>query len=130
MVSSALLCLALNVYFEARQEPLDGQLAVAHVVLNRARSARFPDTVCDVVRQGGEIRYRCQFTWYCDGKPDTPYEPEAWQRAQFVAALAWCSRPRRELRDALFYHATWVTPDWAEHMRPVAVIGDHIFYED
>ena len=60
-------CLALNIYFEARNEPNEGKLAVSHVVMNRVMSSRFPGTVCKVIQQGGEIRrYRCQFSWWCD----------------------------------------------------------------
>ena len=61
---AALQCLALNVYWEARSEPMQGQLAVAAVTLNRVNDPRFPDDICDVVRQGGEVRkHRCQFSW-------------------------------------------------------------------
>ena len=69
MISAALMCLALNVYHEARSEPLQGQAAVAHVVLNRVASGRWPDDVCSVVHQGYEKgRFKCQFTWYCEDR--------------------------------------------------------------
>ena len=68
-----LTCIALNVYYEARSEPLEGQYAVAHVVLNRVADDKFPDDACKVIKQGLEKGIgRCQFSWYCDGKSDTP----------------------------------------------------------
>ena len=76
MVLTALSCIALNVYFEARSDNMSGQYAVAHVVLNRVASGRWPDDVCSVVHQGYEKgKFKCQFTWYCDGKPDDPDKP-------------------------------------------------------
>ena len=65
-------CLARNIYFESRNQPLAGRLAVGQVTMNRVDSPRFPNTVCDVVMQGGERLHRCQFSWYCDGEVDFP----------------------------------------------------------
>ena len=68
MIAEMLTCIALNVYYEARSEPLESQVGVAHVVLNRVASDKFPDDACSVVYQGLEKgRGRCQFSWYCDG---------------------------------------------------------------
>ena len=80
----ALRCLALAVYFEARGESIEGKAAVAHVVVNRAREAGFPDRVCDVVQQGGEQR-PCQFAWYCDGRSDQPRAGRMWETSLDVA---------------------------------------------
>ena len=78
----------MNIYHEARGEPDAGKEAVGHVVLNRAADPRFPGQICDVVRQGGELpRYRCQFSWWCDGRSDAPRNVAAWQQARQVAAL-------------------------------------------
>ena len=66
--TTALLCLSANIYFEARSEKVDGQIAVAEVTLNRVRSDDYPDDVCSVVLQ--ENSEGCQFSWWCDGKPD------------------------------------------------------------
>ena len=79
-VGATITCLAQNIYFEARDQPTVGQMAVAYVVLNRVHHPAWPDTVCDVIREGPTyswkqdypIRNRCQFSWYCDGKPDVP----------------------------------------------------------
>lgn len=125
-----LACLALAVYFEARSEPWEGQLAVAQVVMQRVEDSRFPGTVCDVVYHGGEKpRFRCQFSWYCDGRPDTPYNTEAWEYAQIVASAALDGTRIAGMEGALWYHATWIDPPWwAWNLCPVKTIGKHTFY--
>jgi spore germination cell wall hydrolase CwlJ-like protein len=131
---SELMCLALTVYMEARQEPVRGQLAVAQVVLNRVRDERYPDTVCAVVEQGsppGDAlprRADCQFSWRCDGKPDKPYEPVAWYRALRVAQYALAGARLPELEGVLHYHADYVAPRWAARLQHVIHIGSHVFY--
>ncbi len=87
----ALHCLALNVYWEARSGSPEDQRAVAHVTLNRVASPDFPGSVCAVVRQGGEARDRCQFSWRCDGKPDRPENPEAWRKAMGAPGAGRCA---------------------------------------
>ena len=82
MISMALICLSLNVYWEARNQPVAGQLAVAQVTMNRVHDRRFPNNVCEVVYD------HKQFTWYCDGKSDIPKEEKAWQTAMLVASAA------------------------------------------
>lgn len=124
-------CLAQNIYFEARSEPLEGKLAVAHVVLNRAADHRFPDEVCDVVKQGGESRrHRCQFSWWCDGRSDHPHEEEAWLESVVLAILVRTRQIEDPTGGALWYHATYVRPSWAMRLHPVALIGTHVFYGD
>lgn len=127
-------CLALNIYHEARSESLAGQYAVADVVLNRVESSRYPDTVCEVVfsaqwNNGVVVRNKCQFSWYCDGKPDTPTERDAYARANEIAhnILAY-GRFRGLTEGASHYHTNYVSPSWNEHMRLIGTIGDHIFY--
>ena len=123
-----LLCLALAVYHEARSEPFLGQVAVAEVVLNRAESARYPDEVCEVVTQGGTARHRCQFSYYCDGKPETPYNRNAWRRSVAIAKLTRNGVISADVEAATHYHATYVSPYWRTHYERVATIGQHIFY--
>ncbi len=126
---AALRCMALNIYFEARSEPLDGQIAVAAVTLNRMVDSRFPDDICSVVRQGGEIRrHRCQFSWWCDGKKDEPLEAAAWHRANMLARLAYAGILDDPTQGALWYHADYVDPFWADAKVPLIKIGRHIFY--
>ncbi len=127
--SSELHCLALNVYWEARSEPVAGQFAVAAVTLNRAKDPRFPQDVCEVVRDGGEKhRHRCQFSWWCDGKQDTPLEKRAWNRAVMVARLVYAGVIADPTDGALWYHADYVEPTWAKVKSATARIGRHIFY--
>jgi spore germination cell wall hydrolase CwlJ-like protein len=123
MMSVALACLSLAVYFEARSEPVAGQVAVAQVVLNRVESPRFPDTVCEVVYQ-----YR-QFSFYWDGKSDRPKEAGAWENAQLIASAVMAGSQHATLAGVLHYHADYVQPRWAEQMAHVATYGEHHFYE-
>ncbi len=130
MIAEALICLALNVYHEARGEPLTGQRAVAHVALNRVADASFPSTVCGVVLQGGELRRgRCQFSWWCDGRSDDTRDQEAWDVARAVAwsALGGSHDPTG---GALYYHSTSARPAWRLRFTATARIGRHTFYRE
>ena len=125
----SLRCLALNIYHEARGEPLQGKIAVGHVVLNRVAAQRFPAQVCAVVQQGGERRrYRCQFSWWCDGRSDQPRDVAAWRESLLVALLIRRGATDDPTRGALWYHADTVSPYWAKIFKPNTKIGRHIFY--
>lgn len=136
MLETTLLCLALNVYHEARDQPLAGQYAVAEVVLNRVYDSRFPYTVCEVVKQGPTytwkkdfpVRHRCQFSWYCDGKSDKPRNKPAWKAALAVARDALTGEPSSNIGYATHYHSVHVKPSWASSKIFIGKIGDHIFY--
>jgi spore germination cell wall hydrolase CwlJ-like protein len=122
-------CLADAIYFEARGEPVRGQIAVAQVVLNRAFSGYYPDTVCGVVYQNADRHNRCQFSFACDGIRDAVHEPEAMERAKKIAALAldgklWLP----EVGKATHYHAYWVRPHWVREMTKMYKLGVHTFY--
>lgn len=122
-------CLALNIYWEAKSEPLIGQIAVAAVTLNRVNHPGFPRTICGVVQQGDEHRrHQCHFSWWCDGKDDTPRERDAWRHALALAAAAVFTGVPDPTRGALWYHADYVRPNWADEKEEVARIGAHIFY--
>ena len=122
-------CLALNIYFEARGEPKTGKLAVGHVVLNRVSDERFPTSVCDVVRQGGEKRrHRCQFSWWCDGRSDEPEDYDAWKASQALARDVFWGFANDPTSGALWYHATYVKPIWRKSLVRGPLIGDHQFY--
>ena len=127
-MTPALLCLALAVYYEARSEPLVGQVAVAEVVLNRVEHAAYPPTICGVVQQGGTGRYRCQFSYWCDGRPETPLDDRAWRRAKVLAKLTHGRVLTADIEDATHYHSTYVSPYWSASMALVATIGRHHFY--
>ncbi len=122
-------CLANAVYFEARGEPVRGQIAVAQVVMNRVFSPFYPDNVCGVVYQNANRRNACQFTFACDGIPDVVTEPDAWARAERIAhdmldGKLWMP----QVAKSTHYHAYWVHPSWVHEMRKVFKIGVHTFY--
>jgi hypothetical protein len=121
-------CLALNIYHEARAEPEAGQQAVAAVTLNRVASPAFPNSVCQVVKQGGRKLNRCQFSWWCDRRPDEPRENGAWNRALALSRKALSGEISDPTRGALYYHATRVKPRWARTFERTGQIGQHIFY--
>ncbi len=118
-------CLAEAVYWEARGEGEDGMLAVSAVILNRVKDERFPDTVCEVVREGGESR-GCQFSWWCDGKSDHPTERELWVEILELSHTYLATRPADPTDGALFYHANYIKRPWRRQQ--TAEIGKHIFY--
>jgi spore germination cell wall hydrolase CwlJ-like protein len=122
-------CLAEAVYFEARGEAVLGQVAVAQVVLNRAFSGKYPNTVCGVVYQNSHRHLACQFTFACDGIRDVIREPDMWERAKKIAAemldgKLWLP----EVGKATHYHATYVRPGWVSEMKKMHKLGVHIFY--
>jgi spore germination cell wall hydrolase CwlJ-like protein len=125
-----LRCLAENVYFEARGEPLEGQYAVAEVTLNRLQSHQFASTLCGVVHEARWDRIRkrlvAHFSWTELG-PLSPQDGDAWKQAMEVATVAYDGR-EPVVPGALFYHATRITPEWAKSKQAIATIGNHIFY--
>ena len=124
-----LTCLAQNIYFEARSEPAEGKLAVAHVVMNRVTSRYFPDTVCGVVQDGtDEVLHKCQFSWYCDGKADVVDDKDAWSEATKLASQVYWGRAEDPSGGALWYHADYVKPVWRKAFAKGPQIGRHIFY--
>lgn len=127
----ALNCLTSAIYYEAGNEPEDGQRAVAQVVLNRVRSPLWPNTVCGVVYQGSErTDFRCQFTFSCDGAMARAPMAAAWARARRVAADALAGQVYAPVGLATHYHTLAVRPDWSGSLHAVAVIGAHIFYRN
>ncbi len=123
-------CLAQAVYFEARSEPLEGQLAVAQVVLNRVQDRRYPGTICEVVFQNDHRRHRCQFSFACDGLSDTPFNSRAWGIAQRLSYVASTGQWHDLSGRATHYHANYVRPYWNAKMHRTAEYGRHSFYRD
>jgi|TARA_B110000977_G_scaffold189401_1_gene258848 spore germination cell wall hydrolase CwlJ-like protein len=144
-------CLALNMYHEARGQGTAGLFAVSAVVLNRVNDTRFPNSVCEVVEQGPvreswktrkneslpqskrkyyPIKNRCQFSWFCDGKSDTPRNKKKYEELLDLAKLIMYNELILvDITDgALFYHADYVTPGWAKTKQKTVEIQDHIFY--
>lgn len=126
-----MLCLAQNVYFEARGEPTEGQLAVAMVTMNRVKSDVYPDSVCKVVWQ------RRQFSWTHDGKSDSPTDREAWRLAKQIAEFVFSKYGELQGRSngaldltkgALYYYAPKLAnPRWANYKEVTREIGNHVF---
>lgn len=123
-------CLAQAVYFEARSEPIEGQMAIAQVVLNRVHSVEYPHSICGVVFQGQKHKNNCQFSFACDGISDQPQNPAAWKQATYVAEAALAHQQDDLTLDATHYHAAYVDPSWASALKPTVRLGRHIFYRD
>lgn len=111
-------CLTKAIYFESRGEPLLGQYAVAHVVLNRVYDSRFPNTICEVVQQTKPV---CQFSWYCDGKPDVMHEVQQRDLAKNIAVSVLNNSSKDPTNGALYFNS--------KIKKGTAIaIGNHVFY--
>ena len=136
----AVQCLGQNIYFEAAVESTAGKVAVAYVTLNRVSSAFYPNTICEVVKQGRHyssgfpVRDRCQFSWYCDGISDVTKNVRAWKDTQKIANLAMISYGSMKSQGlhytegARYYHTYEIEPHWSRSFPKVGRIGQHIFY--
>jgi|TARA_B110000908_G_scaffold40295_1_gene48937 spore germination cell wall hydrolase CwlJ-like protein len=141
--SEDVLCLAKNIYFEAGNQPIVGKMAVAEVVLNRVEMEQYPDTVCGVIYQAQErinwkgnkvpVLHKCQFSWYCDGKPDTPYDTATWLESVNIAHTYVEQSKYFRLYDvtegATHYHSDSVHPYWADSLHRTVTIDNHLFYK-
>jgi spore germination cell wall hydrolase CwlJ-like protein len=129
-------CLVEAVYFEARSETFIGKLAVANVILERMHNKSFPNTICGVVKQGRywegkPVRNRCQFSYWCDGKPETIANINALEEVVKVVQLTLDGVMLRDTLKATHYHAVYVSPSWAVSKEFVLMdtVGEHIFYK-
>ena len=131
-------CLVEAVYYEARSESLMAQLSVANVILERVFDNRFPNTICGVVHQGKHnkrgqpIRYKCMFSYWCDGKPERMKNIRALQKAIEVSDLALQGVFVKSTLGATHYHATYVKPAWSrsDNFKYLGRMGRHLFYVD
>ena len=121
-------CLTEALYFEARGESVQGQFAVAEVILNRVKSSRFPNTVCAVVNQGTGKRHQCQFSYTCDGKAEVVNEPAAYSNVGKIARALLDGAPRNLTVGATYYHNHSVRPSWSRTFTRTASIDGHFFY--
>lgn len=125
-------CLAQNIYWEARGEPLAGQIAVAQVTLNRVYDHRFEDTICEVVfeRTKTKIKEICQFSWVCSIKnTSTKIDPKLYETHKEIARMVLFENIRMSnLNDALYFHSDTVNPKWNKNK--IIKIGRHIFYRE
>jgi spore germination cell wall hydrolase CwlJ-like protein len=124
----SLQCMTEAVYYEAAREPLEGQRAVAQVILNRLRHPAYPNSVCGVIYQGSERRTGCQFSFTCDGSLGRPPMAPYWQNARRVAEEALAGFVHAPVGYSTHYHANYVVPYWASSLHKSANIGAHIFY--
>ena len=147
-IAAGFLCLAMNVYHEAKNQPFDGQVAVAQVVLNRVEDERYPNSICEVVEQGPvyeswktrndpakdaiywPVKNRCQFSWYCDGKSDIPYNERAWENSVTLSkSIIGSNSFLPDITDgSLYYHGDYVEPSWSKVFKKTLQIDTHIFY--
>ena len=135
-------CMADNMYWESRNQTFRGLIAVGNVVMNRVADSRYPDTICEVIKQGPTrpswkdksvhypIRNRCQFSWYCDGKSDAIPSPdkELYETVRSMALKVAFGYFGDLTSGATHYHAYYVRPDWAATKTQTIRIDDHIFY--
>ena len=136
ILETALMCMATNIDHEAKNQPMAGQIAVAQVVMNRVKDNRYPDNVCDVIKQGltyknGKVVLgKCQFSWYCDGKKDdVDKKSEKWRNSLRYASMVITNRITLDVTEgATHYHATYVRPAWARTKTKTVRINRHIFY--
>ena len=129
MIGTA-MCLAMAIYYETRSEPdLDAGLVIAEVILNRVEDPRWPNDVCAVVKQDkGPKAHDCQFSFYCDGKPERPKHTQAWIRAQEQAREALNGNLLGH--GALYYHADYASPIWRHNLELIGRAGVHLLYID
>ena len=119
-------CLAKNIYYEAGSEPRNGKIAVAEVTMNRVKSKQFPRTVCGVVYQ--KTKGTCQFSWVCESGKKIRSNP-AWRESLQIAENILISKRKYGIiGNAMYFHADYVNPSWADEKRLIAQIGNHIFY--
>jgi hypothetical protein len=121
-------CLAQAVYYEARGETQQGQVAVAEVIMNRTRSRAYPSSICGVVYQGSQLATGCQFTFTCDGSLNHRPRGRAWDRAQRIATAVMLGYTRPITNHATHYHTTAVNPVWSAGLVETTQIGVHKFY--
>lgn len=115
-------CLTLNVYHEARGEVVEGQIAVAHVTMNRVLDENWPDNICDVVYDDK------QFSWTHAISDPHPHEPKPYREAKAIARDVIAGNTIDPTFGAVYYHARWVNPSWTSYMEISKVIGNHVFY--
>ena len=143
--NNEITCLAKNMYFEARSEGIAGVVAKTQVVYNRVNSEEYPNTICEVIEQAKisqwwlkekgiikPIKNKCQFSWFCDGYSDEPKDDKTYSEL-FELAEQFVNGEHEGMIDitggALWYHADYVHPRWANHLEVTTKVGRHIFYK-
>ena len=124
-----LKCLSEALYFEARGEQIEGQIAVADVIINRKNSSHFPSTICGVVSEGSHRRHACQFSYNCDGKLELIYDKVTYRRIVKLSSMILNGAFSDVTNGATFFHASEVSPSWSKKFKKTRKIGRHIFYK-
>lgn len=127
-LDEAIICLSRTIYWEAKGEGSAGMEAIANVVINRLGHEGFPNTVCDVVRQGHE-QGACQFSWWCDGRSDDAEDEESYGVAKEITRKALNRQLADRTGGALYFHQWKLAPHWSTSYIKTARIGDHVFYK-
>ena len=125
-----LKCLSEALYFEARGEQIEGQIAVADVIINRKNSNQFPNSICGVVSEGSHKRHACQFSYNCDGKLELIYDKKTYKRIVKLSSMILNGAFSEVTNGATFFHATEVSPSWSKKFKKTRKIGRHIFYRN
>ena len=123
-------CLSEALYFEARGEQIEGQIAVADVIINRKNSNRFPSTICGVVSEGSHKKHACQFSYNCDGKLELIYDKKTYSRIAKLSSMILNGAFSDVTNGATFFHASEVSPSWSKKFQKTRKIGRHIFYRN
>jgi spore germination cell wall hydrolase CwlJ-like protein len=124
------LCLAKNIYHEAKNQSYSGMLGVGQVTINRTKSSYWPDNICDVVYEGAERKNKCQFSWTCDDRVDSvDFSSRAWSKA-LSAAHSTIGEHIDVVGEATHFHADYVSPYWATKLTRITKIDNHIFYKE
>ena len=126
-------------YFEAGNQPKAGKIAVSQVVINRTQHMNYPSDICGVVYQAKwrenwkgnkvPVRHQCQFSWFCDGKSDEPKDSKTWIKSVQIANNFMMENHPDITEGAMWYHAYYINPYWAEHLNETVQINAHIFYK-
>lgn len=129
-MNTALMCMAMAIYFEARSEPVEGQYKVAEVIMNRVNSPKYPMDPCGVVKYDpGSGDTDCHFSFWCDGVPEIIDDPAIFEGSLGIAIEVLTNAHQPLLpEDAMWYHADYVSPNWADNLTLVASTGKHLFY--
>ena len=129
-MNSELKCLSEALYFEARGEQIEGQIAVADVIINRKNSNRFPSTICGVVSEGSHKKHACQFSYNCDGKLELIYDKKTYSRIAKLSSMMLNGAFSDLTNGATFFHASEVSPSWSKKFKKTRKIGRHMFYKN
>jgi len=127
-LNDAITCLSRTIYWEARGEGAAGMEAIANVVMNRLGHMGFPNTICEVVRQGRE-QGACQFSWWCDGRSDDAEEDKLYAIAKEIARKALNRQLKDRTGGAMYFHQRKLSPGWSKEYIKTIEIGEHVFYK-